>query len=121
LRPIPIGNQDKQTASADNTGPANPPVGLALERLSPDVRSQLNLDPSINGVVVGQVTPGSNADQSGMQAGNVILRIAGNDVTSPSEAADAIHAAEHQNKTAISLLVMRDGAQAVVGLQLAAG
>jgi serine protease Do len=95
LRPIPIGNQDKQTASADNTGPANPPVG--------------------------QVTPGSNADQSGMQAGNVILRIAGNDVTSPSEAADAIHAAEHQNKTAISLLVMRDGAQAVVGLQLAAG
>jgi serine protease Do len=118
---ITIGSQEKQTASADNTGPVNPPVGLALEQLSPDIRSQLKLEPSINGVVVGQVTPGSNADQSGVQAGDVIMRIAGNAVSSPREAADAIHAAQHANKSAVPLLVMRDGAQAYLGLQLAAG
>jgi S1-C subfamily serine protease len=70
--------------------------------------------------MVGQVTPGSNADESGVQAGDVIERVAGQAVSSPEQVASAIHAAEHQNKQAVSLLVMRDGVTSYLGLQLAA-
>jgi hypothetical protein len=47
------------------------------------------------------------------------MRIAGSTVSSPREAADAIHAAQNANKSAVPLLVMRDGAQTFLGLQLA--
>jgi len=66
------------------------------------------------------VTPGSNADESGVQAGDVIERVAGQPVTAPSQVADAIHAAERQKKEAISLLIRRDGVASYLGLQLQA-
>ena len=118
---ITIGNSEQQTASAQPATPVSPPVGLALQQLSPDDRSQLNLGSSINGVVVAQVTPGSRADESGIQAGDVILRVAGNDVSTPDQVASAIYAAEQENQSDIPLLVMRDGATSYLGLQLATG
>jgi serine protease Do len=85
------------------------------------MRDQLNLKPTTPGVVVGQVTEGSRADESGIQAGDVIERVAGNPVSSPAEVAEAIHAAEHAKKDALPLLVMRDGVTSYLGLQLTEG
>jgi len=96
------------------------PVGMSLEPLTPDTRSQLNIAPGIGGVLVGQVTPGSNADESGVQAGDIIERVSGNAVRTPDQVAEAIHAAERQKKQAISLLVLRDGVTSYLGLQLEA-
>jgi serine protease Do len=85
------------------------------------MRDQLNLKPTTQGVVVGQVTEGSRADESGIQAGDVIERVGGNPVSSPAQVADAIHAAEKQKKDAIPLLVMRNGVTSYLGLQLSEG
>jgi serine protease Do len=74
----------------------------------------------VSGVLVGQVAPGSNADQSGVEAGDVIERVAGNAVSSPDQVASAIKTAERQKKEAISLLVMRNGVASYLGLQLEA-
>ena len=106
-------------ASAQNDGDAKP-VGLSLEPLTADNRDQLNLPPTVSGVLVGQVTPGSNADESGVEAGDIIERVAGNRVTTPGQVADSIHAAQRQKKQAISLLVMRNGVTSYLGLQLEA-
>lgn len=117
---VTIRAQDQaRVASAGDNGDMKP-VGMSLQALTPDARSQLNLDPSIGGVLVGQVTPGSTADESGVQAGDVIERVAGKAVTAPDQVANAIHAAESQKKEAISLLVMRDGVSSYLGLQLKA-
>ena len=117
---VTIGTQDKtRVASAGDDGGIKP-VGMSLEPLTPDARSQLNLPPSAGGVLVGQVTPGSSADESGVQAGDLIERVAGAAVRSPSEVADAIHAAQRQKKQAVSLLVLRDGVTSYLGLQLQA-
>jgi serine protease Do len=110
--------QTRVASAAPDAG--TKPVGMSLQALTPDARSQLNLDPRVSGVLVDQVTPGSNADESGVHAGDVIERVAGKAVTSPDEVANVIHAAQHEKKEAVSLLVTRDGATSYLGLQLQA-
>ncbi|HVW72685.1 MAG TPA: DegQ family serine endoprotease [Rhizomicrobium sp.] len=117
---ITVGTQDAtHVASADDAKPEKP-VGMSLAALTPDMRDQLNLSPGTSGVVVAQVTPGSNADESGVQAGDVIQRIGGTAVHSPDQVAEAIHTAQHNKKDAISMLVMRNGVSSYLGLQLQA-
>jgi serine protease Do len=117
---ITVGTQDQtRVASAGDNQPEKP-VGMSLEALTPDMRDQLNLSPGASGVVVAQVTPGSNADQSGVQAGDVIERVGGVAVHNPDQVANAIHTAEHNKKDAISMLVMRGGVSSYLGLQLQA-
>jgi len=119
---VTIGTeQNSRVAMADTNAKGEKPVGMALEPLTQDMRDQLNLKPSTQGVVVGQVTEGSRADESGIQAGDVIERVGGNPVNTPAQVADAIHAAERQKKAALPLLVMRGGETSYLGLQLTEG
>ena len=111
----PSDNRQASNA-APSSGDAK--VGLALAPLTPDVRDQVGMNANENGVLVNQVTPGSPADDSGMQAGDVIERIAGKAVDSPAQVADAIHAAQAAKKQALPLLVRRDGQTSYLGLQL---
>ncbi len=119
---VTIGTEQRaRVAMADTGVTGEKPVGMALEPLTSDMRNQLNLKPSTSGVVVGQVTEGSRADESGVQAGDVIERVGGKQVNSPAEVADAIHTAERQKQAAVPLLVMRAGVTSYLGLQLAEG
>lgn len=95
-------------------------LGLALEPLTPDLRSQLNLKPGTGGVVVGEVAEASLADESGFRAGDVIERVDGKDVSTPAQVVDDIHAAEREKKPAIPILVVRNGITAYLGLPLSA-
>jgi serine protease Do len=113
------GEGSKRVASAGNAG-SEKPVGMSLAALTPDMRDQLNLAPGTSGVVVAKVTPGSNADESGVQAGDIIERVGGEPVRSPDQVANAIHAAQHNKKDAISMQVMRNGVSSYLGLQLQA-
>jgi len=118
---VAIGTQKKETlASAAAAHDGARPVGMSLQPLTPELRDQLGLTSSSRGVVVGAVTPGSDADESGVRPGDIIERVAGTNVGTPGEAADAIHAAQREKKSAISLLVRRDGVTSFLGLQLSA-
>jgi serine protease Do len=92
-------------------------LGLELAPLTSDRRQELGLS-APGGVLVSGVTPGSPADQSGLQAGDVILGIGGKPVASPDDAASRIHAAETGNRPALPVLVMRGGTTAYLALQL---
>ena len=117
---ITVGTQEATHVASAADVSHEKPVGMALQALTPDMRDQLNLAPGASGVVVAQVTPGSNADESGVEAGDVIQRIGGEPVHSPDQVANAIHTAEHNKKDAISMLVMRNGVSSYLGLQLSA-
>lgn len=117
---ITVGTQEATRVASAADSQSEKPVGMSLEALTPDMRDQLNLAPGASGVVVAQVTPGSDADQSGVQAGDIIQRVGGETVHSPDQVASAIHNAEHNKKDAISMLVMRDGVSSYLGLQLRA-
>ncbi len=115
---VAIGQQPTQEASAQPDETNSSPVGMALTALTHDEQLQLGLNPSVKGVVVAQVTPGSKADESGVQSGDVIVRVGNQVVTSPAEASAKIRAAEQDKKQAVPLLVMRDGTTYYLALQL---
>jgi serine protease Do len=116
---VKIGAQPAdKIASADGSDPDSP-VGLSLAPLSNDTRSQFGLDDGTKGVVVQNVVPDSRAAESGLQPGDVIVKVGNEAVTTPAEAASHIHAAEKAKKDAVPLLVMRDGNTYYLALQLA--
>ena len=117
---ITIGTEQAQQKIASKAGPrrsmgAN--VGLELSPLTQEHRQELGLDMP-GGVLVENVRPGSPADQSGLQVGDVILGIGGRAVSSPDDASSRIRAAENSNRSALPLLVLRDGTTAYVALDL---
>lgn len=113
-----IGQLPVQQASSQTEGSDSAPVGMALTSLTQDAQQQLGLGSSVKGAVVAQVTPGSKADESGVQSGDVIVRVGNQAVTSPADVVAKIHAAEHDKKEAVPLLVMRDGTTYYLALQL---
>ena len=96
------------------------PVGMFLAPLTSETRAQFNISSNASGVLVENVVPGSNADESGIQAGDVIERVAGKSVSMPDQVASSIHNAEHESKQAVSMYIMRNGQTSYVGLQLEA-
>ncbi|HZM55178.1 MAG TPA: trypsin-like peptidase domain-containing protein [Acidimicrobiales bacterium] len=72
-------------------------LGVSLETLTPELRSQYNFVPT-QGAVVLQVQSGSPADAAGLQQGDVITSFSGKTVTSADQLASAIQA-EHPGKT----------------------
>jgi serine protease Do len=117
---VAIGTQaPEQVADAASEKTEFAPVGLALAPLTPEARGKLGLNPGVNGVVVAKVKPNSFAAESGVQAGDVIVRVGSDSVTTPDEAAAKIHAAQKDKKEAVPLLVSRDGTTYYLALQLA--
>lgn len=104
----------KQAEQVAEAGPAEETqkarLGLALAEVTPQMRAQLGLADE-RGVLVSDVQPDKPAAQKGVQPGDVILSINGEDVRSPEEAAQAIGEAQETGKKVALLLVHRDGAQ----------
>lgn len=118
---VTIGKQSAQQASADAEQSDSAPVGMALAPLSPEARDALGLDSDTKGVVVSRVTPNGHAAESGIQAGDVIVSVGNDPVTTPNQAAAKIHDAQKANKDAVPLLVMRNGTKYYLALELANG
>ncbi len=67
-------NKSEGSESADASH-GRPRWGLGLADLTPDVRQQIQAGDSVHGAVVEQVTPGSPADNAGLQNGEVITEV----------------------------------------------
>ena len=76
-------NSDDESASSEH---GKPRWGLGLADLTPDVREQLQAPKDIHGAVVGNVQPGSPADNAGLRQGDVILEVNRHSVQSASDA-----------------------------------
>jgi Do/DeqQ family serine protease len=64
-------------------------LGVTIQNLTPEIAKGLGID-AANGVVVTQVQPDSGADKAGIKAGDVILKVDGQPVTSNSSLSSAI-------------------------------
>jgi serine protease Do len=107
---------NEQMAGNDRAQESKGRIGVALAPLSPELSNQLNVPDGTRGVVVRSVEPGSPADQSGLEAGDVIVGIGGKKVTSPSDAASAIRTAAKDH--AVALRIIRNGQAAFVAVNL---
>ena len=80
-------NNEDESSSSEH---GKPRWGLGLADLTPDVREQLQAPKQIQGAVVGNVQPGSPADNAGLRQGDVILEVNRHSVQSASDAAQAL-------------------------------
>jgi serine protease Do len=108
----------QEVATNADLGGAKEPVGVALVPLTPDAQEELSVPSSVRGAVVAEVTPESLAAESGIEAGDIILKVGDKEVATPTDAAAAIHAAQNNKKATVPLLVMREGKAHYLALQL---
>ena len=106
-----------QDAQSDNSGDdsskesaseaARKSLGLTLQPLTPEIRRQLRLPDTVNGVVVADVNPSSDAAEQGLQRGDIILSVNQTKVANPQQAADAVNQARKAGRNTVLLFVQR--------------
>jgi serine protease Do len=82
------------------------PLGTTLAPLDNAARKELNVPDSVkSGVVVTDVEVNSKAFDAGIRSGDVLLEVAGTNVTTPQQVKDAWQ----KSSGAVAVLVFRDG------------
>jgi serine protease Do len=99
--------------SKEQAGTEEPRLGLTLAPANTVAGS------GAEGVVVTEVDPAGPAAERGIAAGDVILQIAGKNVTTPADVRDAIAAARKDNKSVVLLRVKRENNTRFVTLPVA--
>ncbi len=95
----PAKNQD------DDKGVDIPETGLTLGVITAQDRDDLELPDGTNGVIVLAVKPNSEAALKGIEAGDVIVEVNQQKVTSPKVVADVVKTARREGKASVLLLV----------------
>jgi serine protease Do len=94
--------------------PATGKWGLQLQDLNPQLANQLNLESGEKGVAVVGVKPGSQAEDAGLQKGDIILEVNQQPVTSVHEAIKKMDGSQVKD---LLLLVQRGHAKLFVPLE----
>jgi serine protease Do len=87
--------------------------GLGLSEMTPDVRDELHLPANIKGVLVGNVQPGSPADNAGISRGDVILEVNRHGVESAADVQQQLGSVP-QGQDALVLVWTNGGSSFVV-------
>jgi serine protease Do len=87
-------------------------MGLEYDELTPEIAKQLG-EPGIQGVVITQVEPGSDADRAGLRPGMIITQADRQDISSVSQ----FHRILKEGKEDLLLLVRANGASRFIVLQ----
>jgi serine protease Do len=101
--------EPEATVSAQAPKPAMlvpPDLGLSLSALTADLRARHGLQTQRGGVLVDDVTEGTDAFDRGLLVGDVILRVQDAEVATPQEVQAAIAAARARHKAFVMALVL---------------
>ena len=111
-RPVPASvNRDEPITSEIN--------GLTVSNLTDELREQLNLPDSAEGLVVADVAEDSEAFEEGLRAGDLITEAGQEKITSVKQLEERIADAKEAGRKSILLLVRRDGDPRFVALGIA--
>lgn len=104
--------EDGDDQPEDGNGPsagqmANTALGMTVQPLTPQIARNLNIDSSIQGVVIASIEPSSDANTKGLQRGDVIVSANGTTTTTPAALAAAVSEAKTAGRTQIALYVVR--------------
>lgn len=96
-------------------------LGMSIAPLTPQARARLRLQPDDPGVLVADVTEGSEAEERGIEAGMAILSANGRDVRTAAELEAAATEARRAGRRSISLFVQGPTGGTFVALPLGEG
>ncbi len=89
-------------------------LGLKLSPLTPELRKQYKVPASVKGVLVSQIADSSPLADVDLQAGDVIVAVNQEPVTSPKEAVTKLKAAQASADKSVLLQINRHGVNAFV-------
>lgn len=84
----PRGNGDSEDQPAPHTGPVK--LGVEIGDIDANARQELGIPSNVQGALVGGVKPGTVAQSSGLEPGDVIQSFNGKTITSAKDLTDAI-------------------------------
>ncbi|MBC8050492.1 MAG: Do family serine endopeptidase [Chitinophagales bacterium] len=94
-------------------------MGLALSPMTDELRSRFDIDKSINGLVVTEVDPSSEAGDKSIKPGDVILEVTNEKVVTPQDFAKRVRQLkELKRKTALLLLADAGGSMNFVAVPI---
>ena len=106
------------SASPDAVDEMRENLGFSTENLTDNIRRQLNLSDSVQGVVVSDISQGSNAYRQGLRQGDVIIQVAGNTVSNTNEFYRVIRNLTNEGTEAVLLGVNRQGRNVFIAIEL---
>jgi serine protease Do len=86
--------------------------------LSETDRRRYDLPADVQGVVVDQVEPGTDASRKGLRAGDIIVRVGERRIAAPADLSSAVDAARAAGRRSGLLFVRREGRTLAVAVQL---
>ena len=118
-----LEENDPVSASAESTTSEHPVEALGLVVAGPndDLRKEFELDEEAlerGGVVVVGVAPGSDAEQKGLEAGDLIIEADQASVSRPKDLEERIAAVREAGRRSVLLLVNRGGEDRFVAVLL---
>lgn len=117
-----LPEQDSPTPQTGGAATMRASIGLAVVPLTPQIAQTFRIPAAVRGVVIANVDASSEAAQSGLQRGDVILSINGRPTVTAEDAAAAVTEARRAGRRAVRLLTQRGPLQPrYVGLEIAAG
>ncbi len=93
-------------------------LGLTVDTLTDELRNRFDLPADANGVVILDVEPDSPAEDQALRAGDLIIEANQTEVGSPPEVLAQVNAAKSEGRSAILILIDRQGDRRFVALRL---
>lgn len=93
-------------------------LGFSTENLTDNIRRQLNLQSSVEGVVVSNISQASNAYRQGLRQGDVIMQVASTSVSNTNEFYEVIRNLSDEGTEAVLLGVNRQGRNVFIAIEL---
>ena len=92
--------------------------GMTLSNITDQIRTEMDLDPDIDGLLVSNVEVGSDAEIKGIRKGDIITKVGQKLISAPMDLRDEIDNAINSNRKSILLLIYRDGSRRFLALTL---
>ena len=94
-------------------------LGLKLATITDDLRSKYTLGADQKGVVVTEVTPNGSAAQRGLKAGDVVVEVQQEPVSSPADVQDRVERFRKADRKTVLMLIQGSDGPRWVPLPLA--
>lgn len=108
------------SSEAGEAVPARGQLGLQLAALTPETKKKYGVKGEADGVLVVDVRKGSPAARAGIQPGTLVLMVDQAPVDSPDAVAKRVRQAYEQKRSAVVLLVEREGDRRFVAVKFEA-
>ncbi len=93
-------------------------LGMKLSLIDDELREDFGFDSGVEGVVVTEVSPDSEAFSKGVREGDLIAEVGQSEIRVPKDVARAVSESLESGQKSILLLVQREGSPRYVGLSI---